>query len=75
MYNDFLELAGGNRNIADMIFEVVDWQYPASYVNSDLYDSGYGYCENCGYLFFIDEGNTCPNCKGSNQQTENEEQD
>lgn len=66
-YDEFLKLTGGNEEMATEVFRVVNWQDPSTYINADLEEAGYDYCEECGYLYFVGDDehatNFCPNCK------------
>ena len=53
-YHDFLRIAKGNKNLAKIIFEMVDWQTPEA-VFEELYNNG-EIDENGKFLIWI-EGN------------------
>ena len=60
-YQDFVEELGGNEVLAEVLFDLVDWQHPSSLIDCDWSDSVYA-CEECNYHFDIDGEDSCPKC-------------
>ena len=61
-YRDFLELCGGNEELAEYVFEMVDWQHPESFIDADLPYIGVFPCGSCGYLYDTESNDCCPQC-------------
>lgn len=59
---DFLDLAGGVKEVADMIFDVVDWQSPETYFNECCDEGEIDDCKACGKLFLSYGAEKCPHC-------------
>ena len=69
-YEDFLKLAGGNKEIAQHIFYTVTWEHPESYAAS-LPDIDIIMCERCGYVFDLETESKCPRCNQLKQSFTN----
>ena len=62
-YEDFLSLAGGNEEIARLIFDTVTWEYPETAISDGgLKDIGIIPCDKCGYVSDIEDTKTCQKC-------------
>lgn len=46
-YEDFVKIAGGNIRIADLLFDMVDWQHPATLFDELLHENTLYVC-HCG---------------------------
>lgn len=62
--DDFLELAEGDKEIADHLFYHVDWQSPTTALDEDFRDGEIIRCGSCKKLIWAKmEGiETCPHC-------------
>ena len=63
--NDFMELAEGNQDIADLLFDMVDWQSPETLMCDLMSTNEIIRCENCGKLVLYGDGMSniiCPHC-------------
>jgi predicted Zn-ribbon and HTH transcriptional regulator len=61
-YKQFLDLAGGNEEVAEMIFNKVTWEHPESFLEQAYYLVK---CRECGWVYDEDtvpELDTCPKC-------------
>lgn len=65
-YEDFLELAGGNDDMAAFIFESVTWEHPETCADN-LGDIGIINCTACNYMYDLERTNTCPKCNVINK--------
>jgi hypothetical protein len=65
-YDDFIRLAGGNEDMAQLIYDLVDWQSPESLINADLEGMGIINCENCNWMYDTEENTVCPKCNTVN---------
>jgi len=61
-YQDFLDICGGNKDMAEFVFETVDWQHPESFVDADLSEIGILPCTQCSYLYDTEKHDFCPQC-------------
>jgi hypothetical protein len=61
-YKDFLLLSGGNKEMARMIFDDVDWQSPGALIDSDYYDIGIINCPVCNWMCDSTKTWHCPKC-------------
>ena len=63
--NDFLEVCNCQQDLADELFEGVDWQHPES-LKEDWFANGeWVECEGCGKIINYGDGcndTKCPNC-------------
>ena len=56
-YNDFLNIAKGNKKLAKQLFSVVEWQHPETIIDEWEIEDEYKTCDNCSYDIVDDEGN------------------
>lgn len=61
-YQDFLDLCGGNPDMAEYVFETVDWQHPESLIDGDMAEIGVWPCKICEYLYDTETHDYCPRC-------------
>ena len=59
---DFLALCNGQEDIAEMIFDEVDWQHPETYFDEQFRCGELDLCESCGKLFMSYDVDNCPYC-------------
>jgi hypothetical protein len=64
---DFLDMCNGQEEIADQVFEAVDWQSPETYLQ-EQYDEELYECD-CGMLYWCYGFEKCPYC-GIKKKTE-----
>lgn len=62
VYADFLTLACDNEEVAEEIFNKVDWQTPEVLVEEWLRDDELHICTNCEHMFLSYGVEHCPNC-------------
>ena len=62
-YNDFLEIAEGNEEIADYLFDTVDWQHPETLFDENIREGEFAYCPSCGKLYMSYNKPICDDCK------------
>jgi rubrerythrin len=64
-YKDFLDLVGGNEEVAELVFNGVTWEHPEVFIESSDYLIT---CRECGWVYEEDasELDMCPKC-GSKQ--------
>ena len=67
-YRDFLELCGGNEQLAEYVFEMVDWQHPESFIDADLPYVGVLPCGKCGYYYDMENYHYCPRCREKREE-------
>lgn len=60
---DFLDMCNGNVQIANMLFEQVDWQHPETLLSEWRENGEVEDCPICGYTFLSYEKGECPKCK------------
>ena len=60
--NDFMELCGGQEEIAGELFYAVDWQSPSTLLNEWETAGEVDTCESCGKLFMAYNVKRCPHC-------------
>ena len=63
--NDFLELCNCQQDLADELFEGVDWQHPESLKEDWFVNGEWVECEECGKIINYGDGcndTKCPNC-------------
>lgn len=63
--NDFLELCNCQQDLADELFEGVDWQHPESLKEDWFVNGEWVECEGCGKIINYGDGcndTKCPNC-------------
>jgi len=61
-YQDFITLCGGNKEMAEYVFELADWQHPENLIDGDLADIGVRPCQICAYLYNTEIHDYCPQC-------------
>ena len=64
---DFLVLCNGQEDIAEMIFDEVDWQHPETYFDEQFQCGELDLCGSCGKIFMSYGVDHCPYC-GSEMQ-------
>lgn len=62
-YNEFLEIAEGSDDVAEMLFEMVDWQSPYSLLDELFVEGELNRCPSCGKLYLSYDKPVCDNCK------------
>lgn len=63
-YKDFLDIAENNKEIAEYLFYMVDWQNPSSLLYEDMETGDIIKCKYCNKLYLAHPHNhICPNCK------------
>lgn len=67
---DFLSLCKGQEDIAEMVFEGVDWQCPEVYLDEQYRDGELDTCGFCGNIFKSHEADRCPYCGASRREKE-----
>lgn len=60
--NDFVQLCNGQYDIAQEVFESVDWQHPETYLDELFRDEEIDICESCGKWFWSYGLTECPHC-------------
>lgn len=58
---DFLDMCNGQEDIADRIFEAVDWQHPETYLEEQWAEE-LAKCPACGKWFWCYGEHYCPHC-------------
>lgn len=58
----FLAMANGQEEIAEMIFDAVDWQHPETYLDEQYVNGELDVCKNCGKIFESYDAKKCPHC-------------
>lgn len=58
---DFLDMCNGQQEIADLVFENVDWQHPETYLD-EIYDEGEIEKCSCGKWYLSYNVDKCPYC-------------
>ena len=59
---DFLALCNGQEDIAEMIFDEVDWQHPETYLDEQFRCGELDLCGSCGKIFLSYGVDHCPYC-------------
>lgn len=59
---NFLNMCGGQEDIAEMIFDAVDWQSPETYLDEQYRDGELADCKKCGKIFESYNVYKCPHC-------------
>lgn len=60
--NDILDLCNNQQEIADKVFDMLDWQAPSSLIDEWFNDGELAECESCGKWYFAYEEDVCPHC-------------
>lgn len=61
-YKHFLEMSKGSFEVAQRIFDTVDWQFPESYLEDCIAIDEVSECSGCGKMFLSYEVYNCPYC-------------
>ena len=61
-YYDFLSLAGGSKEVAEYLFETVDWQHPETVLDEDFSIGEIDHCPQCGRLYLSYDKPMCNIC-------------
>ena len=60
--NDFLAMCNGQEEIAEELFDGVDWQNPSTLMTDWERDGEIDTCRKCGKLFLSYDVRKCPHC-------------
>lgn len=60
--NDFVNMCGGNKSLAEELFSSVDWQQPETLLDEWIRDGEVTECKKCGQFFNCYDELVCPNC-------------
>lgn len=63
-HRDFLAMCNEQEEIAQVVFDSVDWQHPETYVDEQLRDRELAICERCHKWYWSYEVEICPICLG-----------
>lgn len=61
-YQDFLDIAHGSEEVAQSLFNIVDWQSPENQINDWLDSDEVHLCTKCKKMFESYEVENCPYC-------------
>lgn len=61
-YKDFLDMVNGNEEIARILFDSVDWQYPETKLNELITEDEINFCMYCENTYDSYEVDYCPHC-------------
>ena len=61
-YQDFLNMANGNENIARILFDTVDWQCPETLLDEYLREDELHICTKCNEMYKSYQVEHCPKC-------------
>lgn len=59
---DFLELCDNNEELAELLYESLDWQHPETLLEDWEINGEIDTCDICGRIFLCYEKTSCPNC-------------
>ncbi|MEY8356743.1 hypothetical protein AALB39_25800 [Lachnospiraceae bacterium 54-53] len=59
---DFLSMCNDQADIAEIVFEAVDWQHPETYLDEQYAAGEMTICDICGKIFLSYEVENCPYC-------------
>nr|WP_024835438.1 hypothetical protein [Clostridium sp. 12(A)] len=59
---DFLRMCNNQEDIANVLFESVDWQHPETYLDEQFKEEEMNICKTCGKIFLSSEVENCPYC-------------
>lgn len=59
---DFLGICGGQEEIAEIVFNAVDWQHPETYLDEQYRNGEFDVCNKCGKIFESYDAERCPHC-------------
>jgi rubrerythrin len=62
---DFLNMCNNQAEIAEIVFEAVDWQHPETYLDEQYATGEMTICDVCGKIFLSYEVEKCPYCEGN----------
>lgn len=60
--NDFMAMCNGQEEIAEELFDAVDWQNPSTLMNDWENAGEIATCRKCGKLFMAYHIKKCPHC-------------
>ncbi len=60
--NDFVAMCNGQEEIAEELFDGVDWQNPSTLMNDWENAGEIDTCRKCGKLFMASHVKECPHC-------------
>ena len=63
-HRDFLAMCNEQEEIAQVVFDSVDWQHPETYVDEQFRNQELAVCEQCHKWYWSYETEICPNCFG-----------
>ena len=61
-YENFLEISEGNEEIAEFLFETVDWQHPETLLDECFSEGEIDHCPKCDKLYWSYEKKMCDQC-------------
>lgn len=61
-HQDFLAMCNGQEEIAEEVFEAVDWQHPETYIQEQFVAEELAVCEQCGKWYWSYDIKNCPMC-------------
>lgn len=59
---DFLNMCNNQADIAEIVFEAVDWQHPETYLDEQYATGEMTICDVCGKIFLSYKVEKCPYC-------------
>lgn len=59
---DFLNMCNNQADIAEIVFEAVDWQHPETYLDEQYVTGEMTICDVCGKIFLSYKVEKCPYC-------------
>lgn len=65
--HDFLEMCNGQEDIADFVFDAVDWQHPETYLEEQWAEE-LAECPACGKWFWCYGVHYCPHCGAKHEE-------
>lgn len=68
---DFLNMCNGQTDIADHIFDAVDWQHPETYLDEQWTNEELAECK-CGKWFWCYGKKNCPYCGAKYSEEDSE---
>lgn len=60
--DDFLKICGEQEEIAEIVFNAVDWQHPETYLDEQYRNGEFDVCNKCGKIFESYDTEKCPHC-------------
>lgn len=61
-YNDFLTIAGGKEDVAEMLFDSAKWEHPETTLDEMLRHDEAHICKGCDEIYISYEVERCPYC-------------